>query len=126
MASMTVFWLDMMCGVLEKALEELGIAEMDEEESGVVAVVVKRRDDALLYPPPTHARCRAACRLFLTTCAIESDRCSGVDESLLWSSDSWIWSVGRTRCCKNSAMAMPAIKPVNKERAAKAMTCSLD
>jgi hypothetical protein len=111
----------MACDVDEKALEGLGIEEMGEEG---IDVVVKRRDEALLYPPPTHARCRAACRLFFTTCAIESDRCSGVDVSVLWSSGNWGWSVGRTTCCKNSAMKRPANKPVNKERAAKAMTCN--
>jgi hypothetical protein len=79
MASKKDIWLDMVCGEVENAEEE-GLG--DKGSDGIV----KRRDDALLYPP-THARCLAARNVFFNTCAIDSDRCSGVDvvdSSVLW------------------------------------------
>lgn len=68
-ASKKDFWVDMVRDVVGEA-GWMRRADVGDGESS---------DDALLYPPPTHARCLAARRLFLTTCAIDSDRYSGVD-----------------------------------------------
>jgi hypothetical protein len=104
----------MTCDVVENAEATEEEALGDESNNGD-----KRRDDALPYPPPIHARCLAAPNMFFSTCAIDSDRCSGVDvveTSVLWWTGNWI--VGTT-CCSNRAKKRPASSPVNKERADK-------
>ena len=68
----------MVGGVVEKkaAEEEEDAGKLEDERNDGDGV--KRREEAVLYLPPTHARCLAARRLFLSICAMDSDMWSGV------------------------------------------------